>query len=141
MQVYTEYLSSVYHKDNFKANINRAVRSLAEFEKTTPFDAIAFTGTSGAALAYPISYLMDKGLLCIRKQESQHFYNGKVEGFWGSQSYIIVDDFVSSGNTIRAIIDGVTSKSKSELVGIYLYDSNRWGESWDAGVPYIRKVD
>ena len=54
-EIQTDYLGKIYRVNDFVKVVNKAARSIQTFRRKNPFDAIAFTGTSGAALAYPLS--------------------------------------------------------------------------------------
>lgn len=77
----------------------------AMIEDGTPIDAIAFTGMSGALVAPRVASLLDLPMLMVRKAHDGSHSNYRVEGFVGSQCYVIVDDFVSSGATVEGICD------------------------------------
>lgn len=72
------------------------------------FDAIAFRGLSGALVAPIVAREMKKTLLCVRREigETGHSVHG-VEGDLAARRYVILDDFVSSGTTVRKIIQAV----------------------------------
>lgn len=126
-RVKTEYLKDVYKPRLYLNTINEAFAALAAFNEHRPFDSIAFTGTSGAAVAYPLSFLLGKRLTCIRKEdEDSHFRvfaRGKrVEGCVNPRRYVIVDDCICSGNTVRSIEKAIKEVSPgAKLIGIYLY--------------------
>lgn len=120
----TDYLDMVYDVEYFTKAVPKSVRVLKEFHKKHPFDAIAFTGCSGAAFAYPLSYRLKIPLICVRKGESSH-YSHPLEGFTGAKRYLIVDDFISSGSTVRKIISTIKAHSTAKnprAAGIFLYD-------------------
>lgn len=99
------------------------MKILKQFRRKNPFDAIAFTGTSGAALAYPLSYLLGIPLICIRKSIRDNHFGSKLEGFVTAKKYIIVYDFIESGRTINKIYKSIKSENKkANCIGIYLYD-------------------
>lgn len=66
------------------------------------FDTIAFRGMSGALIAPEIAQYLQKPLLLVRKGENKHSCF-EVEGNIHTERYLIVDDFISSGNTIKEI--------------------------------------
>ena len=124
----TSYLGTIFTTDKFKICVDVAVKDLTAFG-LDKFEAIAFTGVSGAALAFPLSYLLNKPLLCVRKETcNSHFitdsYNPSfVEGDAGTQSYIIVDDFITTGNTINYINRKISDELgfNVKFIGYYLY--------------------
>jgi hypothetical protein len=70
------------------------------------FNAIAFRGMSGALVAPLLALTMKKGVIVCRK-ESEQSHADAVEGHLEGGPYIIVDDFVSSGRTVQAIIAAI----------------------------------
>lgn len=138
----TDYLGKVYEVKTFVDIVDNTVRVLKKFRKTTPFDAIAFTGTSGAAVAYPLSYRMKLPLLCVRKPtENSHYVssgNGEIEGYIDTKRYLIIDDFTCSGDTIRRIIDVIAKDLPSaECAAIALYTR----EVGDSRMPFRHTFD
>ena len=122
------YLADVFRGKRYKYIVNKSKEALILFDAQTPFEAIAFTGMSGSSVAYPLSYLMGKDLLCVRKYDTMYSHSGrKVEGVTSAKNYVIVDDQIDSGSTINNIRDAVADTSKAELVGIYLFAEGGWG--------------
>jgi adenine/guanine phosphoribosyltransferase-like PRPP-binding protein len=113
------YLEDVLNPYTRKTIIKKIEAKLAQHQ----FDAIAFRGLSGALVAPIVALHMDKTLLCIRKEESSHS-DSNVEGDIAARSYIILDDFVCSGSTVKAIQEAVTKVApQAKCLGIYQY---RW---------------
>lgn len=128
------YLSRVFYVEDFRKIIDRAAESLRLFDAQYPFDAIAFCGMSGSALAYPLSYMLKKHLLCVRKPDRTVSHSShKVEGVINAKTYIIVDDCIDSGATVKRIREAVSTAKTwdsdrgnyvnmdTKLIGIYLY--------------------
>ena len=127
----TNYLKKIYYVKDFIKTINRLEKKIIAFRKHVPIDAIAFTGTSGAAAAYPISYKLKIPLVCIRKARSSH-YQDLYEGRTNIGKYIIIDDCIDTGRTVRRIRKIIKNEaSQSKLVGIFLY----------AGGIYTKEID
>lgn len=122
-KIATSYLDDIYYLNSFREVVRVAESSIRSFAKKFPFEAIAFTGTSGSALAFPLSLRLSKRLICIRKGRSHTRH--KVEGCMNAPRYIIVDDCIDTGDTIRKIAGLVKEMawpgSNPKLVGIYLY--------------------
>jgi len=120
MLIQTDYLRHVFDKEEFVRTLNNAENDIMEWGDD--FDSIAFTGVSGAALAFPLSVSLDKSLLCVRKRGESNHSPFVVEGYIDTMSYIIVDDFVHSGATIRRIIREIKLVAPAAIAkGIYLY--------------------
>jgi adenine/guanine phosphoribosyltransferase-like PRPP-binding protein len=137
-KIKTDYLNGIYNNKMFVKMITQAAVVIKDFKKKHPFNAIAFTGTSGAAIAYPLSFLLKVPLICVRKSSKDNHYGSLVEGYTSAKRYLIVDDFIETGRTIKKItqaIDRETDK-QSKLVGIFLYNGYRSSTYKD--VPIIR---
>lgn len=90
------------------------------------FDAIAFRGMSGALIAPTVALLMDKNLLMVRKPEDSNNHSGRdVEGDTAARRYVIIDDLVSSGNTVRTIQKEVAVFAPGAVcIGVYEANTN-----------------
>jgi adenine/guanine phosphoribosyltransferase-like PRPP-binding protein len=118
----TDYLYPIYNPKLFKKVVNRAAYIIKKILIKTGFDTIAFTGSSGAAIAYPVSYKLDVPLTHIRKGK-RHHCSYQVEGRYDIEKYIILDDRVDSGDTLLRIIKSMNKAvHEPELVGIVLYN-------------------
>jgi adenine/guanine phosphoribosyltransferase-like PRPP-binding protein len=118
----TRYLSSVYNTPLFIKKVNQVVRKIKAFQKRNRIDAIAFTGHSGCAFAYTLSYKLSIPLVCIRKKPEKSHFNGLYEGRLNVRNYIIVDDFIDTGKTIEKIQSHVKIESpEAKLLAIFLY--------------------
>lgn len=116
----TDYLEEVFHVAKFNKTIKSLRESIRRFKIKKPFDTIVFTGVSGAAVGFPLSLQLKIPTLCIRKELSHFGY--RPEGNYGVKNFIIVDDFIDSGQTIRYIIRNVTRINlHAKCVGIFLY--------------------
>lgn len=117
-----DYLKGVLDPEKRKKIIDRAFETLQPEAHT--FDAIAFRGMSGALVAVPLADKLGKNLMLVRKGENCHS-TFSVEGVL-SQRYIIVDDLICTGHTIRQILDTIKSvatqkETECKPVGLYLY--------------------
>lgn len=99
------YSSVLYEPDKFHKIVDNTVAKIKEIQKEIEFDAIAFTGTSGAALAYPIQYFTGIPLILVRKDgECSHGQRIESKNDMKIARYLILDDFTRTGNTINSII-------------------------------------
>jgi adenine/guanine phosphoribosyltransferase-like PRPP-binding protein len=64
------------------------------------FDSIAFSGMSGAIIAPLLANRLKKELILVRKKGDK---DGDASGFTLAKSYVIVDDFIDTGDTTRRI--------------------------------------
>ncbi len=117
----TQYLQSL-DPTLLKKEIALAVKSLTGLT----FKSIAFRGISGALVAPAVAVRLKKGLIVVRKGDitGQHS-TYMVEGhrLIGPQKYIIIDDFPSSGLTIKKIVVEINENFNraAKCVGVYWY--------------------
>lgn len=117
------WLHPILRSGGLKAEVKRAVDTI----KIIKFDAIAFTGLSGAVLASAVALRMNKLMYCVRKSGESRHSDNEVEGPLGCLRYVIIDDMIMTGTTVRRIINQVRlhSDSMAKLVGIWLYRDQR----------------
>jgi hypothetical protein len=89
--------------------IDRTKAALAKLH----FDAIAVTGLSGLLVGSIVAMEMDKPLIIVRKRGEERHTLNECEGVFGGETYIILDDFVSSGATIFRIERKVAAAAKA----------------------------
>lgn len=124
-QIRSDYLGKVYGQQ-FLQLVPAAVKKLRAIKRKHPFDAIAFRGSSGAALAFPLSYFLKVPLIHVRKEKS-HYGRGTIEGTISSKRFVIVDDFIDMGTTIETIVKEVKKEMSAKPVAIVLYNSIKYG--------------
>jgi adenine/guanine phosphoribosyltransferase-like PRPP-binding protein len=130
-KVVTDYLGEVFHADLFQGMVVRAIAKARMLKEELGFEAIAFTGTSGSAIAYILGFTLDVPLICIRKEgESSHYFSWddkrkQIEGYIGAKSYIIVDDFISSGKTVERIMRVIQDNCpECKCAGMLMYQQS-----------------
>ena len=116
--------------DKFRTNMLRTSRKFKELQTTLKFDAIAFTGSSGCAVGFYLAFQHKIPAIYVRKQDEKS--HGSAVECNGEKiqvrRYLIVDDFVSSGETIRRIVAKITEAAvnkdayPAKAVGILCYD-------------------
>lgn len=116
------YLSSVISV----AGLTRAVEAVVSAIQVSkiPFELIAFRGMSGALVGPMVAARLNKEFLMVRKRKDNSHSSFDVEGTVPvtSQRYIIVDDFICSGRTVRTVIDKISEVlPEAECVGIAVY--------------------
>lgn len=115
------YLSSYLVPSNLLKQIKDASKTLKiHLER---FDAIAFSGYSGALTAIPLAYEINKPLLVVRK----HLNDSHAESI-GEYSYfiekpnsvLIVDEYIDTGAAVRRIAD-ILLKNNIKIYGTYIF--------------------
>lgn len=123
-----------YH--NFWASSRTSLKNLSveickELRKTDrEFDAIACRGVSGTVVGAAVASRLSKQLIVVRKPDVQSHSEYDVEGRpYGFFKYIIIDDFVSTGETVREIIRNVEKNpincwfdDKPICTGVFTYN-------------------
>lgn len=131
---------------NVRANLDVAIKALSN--ENISFDGIVIRGMSGALVAHYVYDKTSKPIMVVRKGESSHGcqleapYPAKVE------RYIILDDCISSGNTIISIKQKMDIQNEYghnyQVVAIVLYancpiesepDAKAWEEAGLKGIP------
>lgn len=89
------------------------------------FDAIAMSGYSMSMIAPILCHHFQKNIIIVRKEAGHGFQASgyRTEGM-KNQRYIIVDDFIFSGNTFTRIIDNCYMDLDCELVAYCFYGTS-----------------
>ena len=98
--------------------IIKAICSLRKIEES--FDSIACCGVSGLMVVPQIAEILNKNIIVVRKDEKRYskFF---IEGVTPSR-YVIVDDLICSGNTIKHIMDSIHDDTpRAKCIGAYFY--------------------
>lgn len=89
----------------FATKIEETSEVIADMYSKNEFDAVAFMGSSGAALAFHLAAKYKIPLIYVRKSgEKSHGHAIESNSKKAVKRYLIVDDFVDSGKTIRTIV-------------------------------------
>ncbi len=84
-------------------------------------DAVAIRGVSGALVGPTVAETLNLGLCIVRKDTAHSRY--RVEGPRDVTNYVIIDDLVSTGDTVRAIQAEVSrTYGGSRAVAVVLYN-------------------
>jgi phosphoribosylpyrophosphate synthetase len=118
--VKSSYLSSVYVVERRNIIIKYAVTELKKLSQY--FDFIVVRGTSGLLVGPEVASRLKKPLGVVRKKTDNSHYCYGYEGTVIGSRYIIIDDFIASGDTVRAIVKEMESVlPDSKCVGVYCY--------------------
>lgn len=101
---------------------------------------IVATGSSGHAIAWPVSYKL--GIpVCIVRKPCEESHDGLISGDGQLGDYIIIDDLISSGATLRRVLKAISDKAIDygtavpRCVGIFLYNSYDREGTWGDNIP------
>lgn len=111
------------------------------------FDTVVCRGISGCLIVPTLADSLRKPFLLVRKKGDGNHSGFLFEGHAGVQKFIIVDDLIDTGSTIRAILSAMkdgnskdTGMPHAQCVGIYLYNSSCPRDSFETdlnkpGIP------
>ncbi len=146
----TKYAQCMHEPATLKEVVNGCVKRLQALQKTHPFNALAGCGHSGLVVGSIVAWKLGLPLITVRKTgDLNHDFNyHKVSGFLPEGEprweYIIIDDLIESGDSIRHVVSQVEAFSaskpdamrKAKAVGVLLYRCNwRDGKEQSVDVP------
>jgi adenine/guanine phosphoribosyltransferase-like PRPP-binding protein len=129
------YLDFIGDSEQLKKVTDATAKYIKKLHRKLKFDAIVVTGLSGAGVGFPVSYKTGLPVIYIRK--SRVYTHGEdIEGIVGNLKnkrllkYIILDDLIGTGKTVKKIMRKMQKEIRSECVGIllYCYGSDHCGE-------------
>jgi adenine/guanine phosphoribosyltransferase-like PRPP-binding protein len=115
----TDYLSPLFNP----TVLRRVVANCSKTVKQLKPDAIVCRGLSGISIAFAVSIATGVPVAVVRKKDGNHS-TFDVEGVINFKSYVVIDDLVDSGKTLKKIRQQVKSKEKdSNCIGVLLYNT------------------
>jgi len=119
----SKYLQPVFTPERYRQVYDRLL-PLVDAGKGR-FQAIAFTGTSGAALGFPIALALGLPILYVHKGSKRHM-QARVEGKVDVATYAIIDDFIETGATLRRINREIINACTHDPVCTHVFLYNEW---------------
>jgi hypothetical protein len=124
-QGYPEYRHADYldilRPEKMRTLVEQSVDALSRKEGAPEFDTVAFTGASGFLIAPQVALALGKQMIMVRKEETDHSPY-RVEGYAQSERYIMLDDFLATGSTLKRAITSIKGAfPRARCVGFYLY--------------------
>jgi adenine/guanine phosphoribosyltransferase-like PRPP-binding protein len=105
---------------NHKERNAIVMKAVADLRKLS-FDSIVCSGTSGLLVVPQIAEILDKHIIVVRKPSEKRYSIFEIEGVT-PHHYIIVDDLICSGSTIKLIKKTLHNECpRSICVGAYFY--------------------
>jgi adenine/guanine phosphoribosyltransferase-like PRPP-binding protein len=137
---HSQYLQILFDKEKFSEAIRRAMDDLTGIA----FDAIAVTGNSGAIFGGALAVAMNKSLFLVRKPDDNTHSGYRIEGPDEANSYVFVDDCVSTGATLLRVHAAMLKECPNvKFLGTYTYrDDCRRGRKYVAAADerYLEAV-
>ena len=117
-----EYLAKALERDQ----IDEAVGDCKAALKGKRFDTLVFRGVSGMLVGAIVAAEMNKEVIIVRKHTDEFTHSTRsTEGHVAAKRYVILDDFISTGLTVRTIIEAVHGFApNAKLVGGVFYSDN-----------------
>jgi adenine/guanine phosphoribosyltransferase-like PRPP-binding protein len=142
MSRHSSYLSHIFGSVN---ELENTVAYTVKQASKKRFDAIAVRGVSGITIGSIVAYAMKKPLVVVRKPKDGSHGECKAEGLPnGPCTYLVIDDFISSGHTVASIVQEIhdESEGEAELVGsIETREGHRGFKSAKSLAKFYRYVD
>ena len=125
---------------NHKSRNKIIIKAICDLRKIKDsFDTIACCGVSGLMVVPQIAEILDKHILVVRKKGEKCYSDFLMEGV-APYRYIIVDDLVCSGNTIRRIKNTIYEDNpRASCVGVYCYLPNECAYVGDNGIKLFSR--
>lgn len=132
MQFYRPYHGITAPADLAEA-VDKVSLALTDFRTKHEFSHIVCTGTSGQAVSWPVGLRLNIPVLVVRK-EADYGHAGKFVGEGVLKDYVIVDDFIGGGNTVKRIISTIDEEYAAreprtpapKALAIFLYNSHKY---------------
>ena len=114
--------SHTCHVLNHKVRNKIIIKAVCDLRKISDtFDSIACCGSSGLMVVPQIAELLNKNIILVRKKNDKCYSNFAIEGV-SPFRYIIVDDLICSGGTVRHIKRTIREDvNRAKCVGLYCY--------------------
>lgn len=131
-RIQASYLTPVFDINNLRKVTSNLAKMLKPY--LSEFDAIAFRGMSGALVAPNLALRLRKDLIMVRKPKTdESTHSGyRVEGRQDAVNYLIIDDLVGTGLTVKNIINEIKNfNPKSKCVGVLTYLED-WADYTDS---------
>lgn len=133
--VHPAYTSPVFSAD-FQKTVDKTINKLNQMKALHNFDAIAGTGFSSIPLIGAVSAITGIKMLLARKPNDKTHDNHKVNGYLGCERYVVIDDLIDSGATLKGIYNAVEEQWKAERQ----YYAERWGDPPPRAMPQMEAV-
>jgi adenine/guanine phosphoribosyltransferase-like PRPP-binding protein len=132
--------------ESFRKKMLKTSRAFVKLREELNVDAIAFTGSSGAAIGFTLAFLHQVPLIYVRK-EDETCHGSMIESNGvGIQikKYLIVDDFIGTGATVTRIITKIRIAAQErgavrpKPVGVLCFDDAASNGDHDFGKTRLR---
>lgn len=114
MVIKTVYLKTIFEPAIFQATVKKTIEHARLLQKEVEFDTIAFSGVSGAGMGFILGHALNLPVLVMRRDgDGSHYRQYRatpLEGNFGVRRYLVVDDFIASGDTVNRLIKTINAE-------------------------------
>lgn len=142
------HLQQIMRPESGFALIEKALETLTPI--SDKFDTIVACGVSGLLVATPVAFMLKKPMAVVRKEYDQTSHHSqRIEGNHGMQNYLFVDDFISSGETLKYMVKSIQQyldrglrPTFPRLFGTYeAYNRNSFTNGYDVAYRWGVEVE
>lgn len=111
------YYRKAFDPNTFQSTVKVLVEKVTEMVAKDPqIKAIAASGNSGVPVAAAAAFASGLALTVVRKKNEPLTHSAtRVTGYIGPGKYIIVDDLISSGATMRHVVTSIDEFRSEEV--------------------------
>jgi orotate phosphoribosyltransferase len=131
LQIDSGYGWTTFSPSSWTTKLQACAKKINTLKKKHKIDALAYTGSSGAAAAYVLGVALDLPVVYVRKKgESSHGNKVESNASKAIDNYLIIDDFICSGATVGSVVSGIEKYAKNngkkapKCIGVFLYQSD-----------------
>ncbi len=124
--MHANWLTNLFRSD-LRINRTEAVaklikEKLVEWKLKTDNVTLVGTGISGVIVVTSVANILGSPIAIVRKEHSHSFF--PIESTDDIGHYIILDDFIESGSTVRRIVEIIKARySNSECLAFFGFDT------------------
>lgn len=133
--MYSTYLAGGFDITLRRFTVSVLVRYLQPRLYNGDFTHIYVRGLSGLTVGSMVAYELDAPLVALRKGDSHG--DSKIEGLTESAKCCIIDDLLSSGDTLSVMRKALYAPE--QLVGVCFYNSHG-GWEWKENLKWIKPL-
>jgi adenine/guanine phosphoribosyltransferase-like PRPP-binding protein len=130
------------HYDNSRglSDLREIVQRTARDLEGLSFDSIVATGVSGLVVASPVSLMLGKPLVVVRKDNDRTCWHvSPVENAQhAGRSYLFLDDYAGEGKTYDHVRSMMRSATSAKYTGTYEFMYKSFTPAGESPVKYPR---
>jgi orotate phosphoribosyltransferase-like protein len=113
MQLTPDYHEKATNPEYMTKIVEAMSKELYRLRQTTEFSHIVVSGISGQSVGWPVFYKTGIDICVVRKPEEKS-HGSLIHGRGELKKYVIIDDIISSGDTVNRIIGSIDGRYTEE---------------------------